>query len=165
MIQSFGKEPQVERVMLLDREGQLRYSSGPRGPQVDLTLASPTCQACHRYPPEQRTSSRVIETGEGTLLRTVIPVHNREACFRCHDPKRRINGILIVDVDAGGDPRHHEPGPPLDGRRRRPRPAPRGRDRRGVRVSVVRRLQRFESTARLIAAGGSRSAAPTPSPG
>ena len=32
MIQSFGNEPQVERVMLLDREGQLRYSSAPPGP-------------------------------------------------------------------------------------------------------------------------------------
>ncbi len=154
MIQSFGKEPQVERVMLLDREGRLRYSSGPRGPQVDLTLASPTCQACHRYPPEQRTSSRVIETGEETLLRTVIPVRNREACFQCHDPKRRINGILIVDVDAGGIR------------------ATMNRDLRWtaagsaglalllvvaiagvVRVSVVRRLQRFERAARLIAAG------------
>ena len=39
MIQSFGKEPQVERVMLLDREGRLRYSSAPPGPTVDLTLA------------------------------------------------------------------------------------------------------------------------------
>jgi hypothetical protein len=60
MIQGFGQEPQIERVMLLDREGQLRYSSTPPGPNVDLTLASPTCQACHRYPPEQRTSSRVM---------------------------------------------------------------------------------------------------------
>jgi PAS domain S-box-containing protein len=154
MVRSFGNEPQVERVMLLDREGRLRYSSGRRGPQVDLTLASPTCQACHRYPPEQRTSSRVIETGETTLLRTVIPVPNREACFRCHDPNRRINGILIVDLDAGEIR------------------ATMNRDLRWaaagsallalllvaaigvvVRVSVVRRLHRFESAARLIAAG------------
>ena len=131
MIQSFGKEPQVERVMLLDRQGQLRYSSAPPGPSVDLTLRSPTCQACHRYPPEQRTSSRVIETGDATLLRTVIPVRNREACFRCHDPKHRINGILIVDLDAGEIRATDEPGPALDGRRqRRPGAAPRRRHRR-----------------------------------
>jgi len=154
MIQTFGKERQVERVMLLDRQGQLRYASAPPGQHVDLTLASPTCQACHRYPPEQRTSSRVIETGDATLLRTVIPVRNREACFRCHDPQHRINGILIVDIDAGEIR------------------ATMNRDLRWtaagsaalalllvvaiagvVRVSVVRRLQRFESTARLIAGG------------
>jgi PAS domain S-box-containing protein len=154
MIQTFGNEPQVERVMLLDRLGQLRYSSAPPGPPADLALSSPTCQACHRYPPDQRTSSRVIDAGESTLLRTVIPVRNREACFRCHDPGHRINGILIVDLDAGEIR------------------ATMNRDLRWlaagtaglalllvvaiagvVRVAVVRRLQRFESTARLIAAG------------
>jgi PAS domain S-box-containing protein len=153
MIRGFGAEPQVERVMLLDRQGQVRYSSAPPEP-ADLALTSPTCQACHRYPPEQRASSRVIEAGESAYLRTVIPVRNREACYRCHDPKHRINGVLIVDLDAGGIR------------------ATMNRDLRWtaagsaglalllvvaiagvVRVSVVRRLQRFESTARLIAAG------------
>ncbi|HXK11998.1 MAG TPA: ATP-binding protein [Vicinamibacteria bacterium] len=154
MIETFGKEPQVERVMLLDRQGQPRYSSPPLERGTDLTLRSPTCQACHRYPPEQRTSSRVIETPEGTLLRTVIPVRNREACFRCHDPNHRINGILIVDLDAGGirtavnqDLRWMVAGSAglalllvvaIAG---------------VVRVSVVRRLQSFEGAARLIAAG------------
>ena len=42
MIQSFGKQGQVERVMLLDRRGQLRYSSAPLAPGSDLTLGSPT---------------------------------------------------------------------------------------------------------------------------
>ena len=154
MIKSFGQEPQVERVMLLDREGRLRYSSAPLEPGTDLTLRSPTCQACHRYPPEQRTASRVIETRERTLLRTVIPVANRQACFRCHDATHRINGILIVDLDAGEIR------------------ATLNRDLRlmvggsaglalllvlaiagVVRVVVTRRLQRFETTARLIAAG------------
>ena len=154
MIHSFGQEPQVDRVMLLDRQGKLRYASAPLDPGTDLSLQSPTCQACHRYPPEQRTGSRVIETRGATLLRTVIPVPNRRACFGCHDPKHRINGILIVDLDAGE----------IRGQL--------NRDLRWmaggsvglalllilaiagvVRVSVMRRLQRFETTARLIAAG------------
>ena len=154
MIQSFGREPQVERVMLLDREGVVRYSSAPLEPGVDLSLRSPTCQACHRYPPDERGSSRVIETKEATFLRTVIPVRNREACFGCHDPGHRMNGILIVDLDAGEIR------------------ATMNRDLRWmaagsvglalllvvaiagvVRLAVMRRLQRFETTARLIAAG------------
>jgi PAS domain S-box-containing protein len=154
MIHGFGRQGQVERVMLLDRQGQLRYTSAPLEPGSDLTLRSPTCQACHRYPPEQRTASRVIETPRATLLRTVIPVHNRQACYACHDPGHRINGILIVDVDAG------EIRSTLN------------RDLRWmaggsaglslllvvaiagvVRLSVMRRLQRFETTARLIASG------------
>ena len=154
MIKSFGSQPGVEGVSLLDRDGKARYSSAPIGPGSDLGLASPTCQACHRYPPEHRDSSRVIETREGTLLRTVIPIRNREACHSCHEPARRINGVLIVDVDAGEIR------------------ATMNRDLRWmaagssaisfllvvaiglvVRVVVVRRLHRFETTARLIAGG------------
>jgi PAS domain S-box-containing protein len=81
-------------------------------------------------------------------------VHNREACHGCHDPAHRINGILIVDLDAGEIR------------------ATANRDLRWmtagsiglaallvvaiavvVRLAVVRRLQRFETTARLIAGG------------
>jgi PAS domain S-box-containing protein len=154
MIESFGRQPQVEAVVLLDREGQARYSSVPLAPGNDLTIGSKTCQSCHNLPPEQRTSSRVIETRGGTLLRTVVPIRNREACYSCHDPGHRINGILIVDTDAGQIR------------------AGMNRDLRWmvagsvglmlllvtaiglvVRQVVMRRLQRFEVAARLIAAG------------
>jgi PAS domain S-box-containing protein len=154
MVKTFGQEPHVRRVMLLDREGRPRYSSDAEDPGFALSLDSPTCQACHRLPPERRASSQVIDAGDGQVLRTVIPVRNREACYRCHDPSRRINGILIVDVDAGEIR------------------ATMNRDLRWmmggsiglaallvaalavvVRLAVMRRLQRFETTARMIAGG------------
>ena len=100
MIESFGHQPHVERVVILDREGRVRYSSVPAAQNDDLHIGSPTCQACHRYPPERRGPSRVIETAGGTVLRTVVPFRNREQCHRCHDPARRINGILILDRDV-----------------------------------------------------------------
>jgi PAS domain S-box-containing protein len=154
MIQSFGAQPGVESVALLDRNGIPRYSSSPLPPGNDLTIGSPTCQSCHQFPPDQRNASRVIETRGGSVLRTVVPVWNREACHRCHDASRRINGILILDVNAGAIR------------------ASMNQDLRWmvvvsgtltlllvaaiatvVRVVVLRRLQRFETTARLIAGG------------
>lgn len=154
MIQSFGKEPRVANVVLLDRTGIVRASSAPTGPPEDFQITSPTCQACHRLPPDQRGSSRVIETRGGTMLRTVIPFRNREACYGCHDPTHRINGIIILDLDAGGVR------------------AAMNDDLRWmvlgsgalallliaaiaviVRLFVLRRLQKFETTARLIAKG------------
>jgi len=154
MIQNFGKERNVNAVALLDREGRARYTSVSLEPGNDLTLGSPTCQSCHQYPPDQRANSRVIETRGGTILRTVIPIHNKEQCHQCHDPNHKINGILIVDVNAGQIR------------------AEMNRDLRWmaagsgalmllliaaiggvVRFFVMRRLQRFETTARLIAAG------------
>ncbi len=89
MIESFGKQARVEQLVLLDRNGVERYSSKPGATGNDFQIDSPTCQACHRYPPEQRGSSRVIETRGGTILRTVMPIRNREECHRCHDPTRK----------------------------------------------------------------------------
>src|SRR5271166_7119514 len=154
MIESFGKQARVEQLVVLDRSGTERYSSKPGTAGNDFRIDSPTCQACHRDPPERRGSSRVIETRGGTILRTVVPIRNREECHRCHDPGQKINGILILDYNAG-EVR-----------------AAMTRDLRWmvagtgaltfvivgaialvIRVSVLRRLRRFETTARLISQG------------
>jgi PAS domain S-box-containing protein len=154
MIKSFGSQPSVERVVVLDRTGHLRYSSVPEDQAGDLQIGSATCQACHRFPPAQRGSSRVLETRGGTVLRTVVPIPNREACHRCHDPALRMNGILILDRNVG-DVRasiNRDLGWMVGGT--------------GLatlllvgaiavvfRLVVLRRLHRFESTARQIASG------------
>jgi PAS domain S-box-containing protein len=154
MVDSFGREPHVTSVLLLNRQGEVRYSSRPVVDPSELDMRSETCQACHRLPPEQRDSSRVVETTEGSVLRTVVPFRNRVACHACHDPGQTVNGIMILDLDAG---KIH---------------AAASQDLRWlvggsgalalllitviavvVRTFVVRRLQRFETTARQIAAG------------
>lgn len=154
MVRSFGAEPGVAGVMLLDRKGLVRYASGPIASGNELSLQAPTCQACHQFPPAQRASSRVIETQGGSILRTVVPIRNRVECHGCHNPAQRTNGIVIFDVDAS---RIH---------------ATASGDLRWmvgttggvalllvaaiaviVRFVVLRRLQRFETTARLIAGG------------
>jgi PAS domain S-box-containing protein len=99
-------------------------------------------------------SSQVIDTLDGTILRTVVPFKNKPECHACHDPARKLNGIVIFDMDAGAIK------------------AAATRDLRWmvgvsailtllltgliaviVRVAVLRRLQRFETTAREIAGG------------
>jgi len=154
MIETFGRQPRIESVALLDRFGIPRFTSSPLLPTNDLTFGSPTCQSCHQYPPEQRGASRVIDTQGGTVLRTVVPVRNKTECHRCHDASHRINGILILDINAGEirtamnrDLRYMVAGSCaltllLV-----------GAIALVVRVVVLRRLQRFETTARLIAAG------------
>ncbi len=154
MIESFGRQPGIDRILLLDRRGIVRYASGPPGPPGELDPGSPTCQACHRFPPAQRGSARVIDTRNGTVLRTVIPLRNRQPCQRCHEPSHGINGILILDSNVGelrasmnGDLRWMVFG---SGLLTLVLVAAIGLV---VRVAVLRRLQRFETTARLIAGG------------
>jgi PAS domain S-box-containing protein len=154
MVRSFGRQPGFSNVLLMDRNGVVQYSSGPPGTAGDLEIESATCQACHSHPPERRATSRVIDSGNGSLLRTVIPVPNREACHGCHDPAHRINGVIMFDRDAG--------------RIRAEMNRDLGWFTAGsgglalvllaaigliYRTAVLRRLQRFRTTARLIAAG------------
>jgi PAS domain S-box-containing protein len=161
MIESFGSQPKVERVVLLDRAGTKRFAGGKMEQPGELEIGSPTCQACHRDPPGKRAASRVIETRNGTLLRTVVPILNRPACHRCHDPGHRINGILILDYDAG------------EMRASMTRELwwlvvvcgaltllLMGALALVIRVAVLRRLQRFETVARRIAAGDVESRLP-----
>jgi PAS domain S-box-containing protein len=155
MIDSFRKQARVEHLVLLDRTGAERYPApGSRVPDPDLQISSPTCQACHRYSPNERGSSRIIETRGGSILRTVIPIRNRQECYGCHDPSHKINGILILDYNA------------------EELSAETTRDLRWlvastagitlllvgaigtvIRFAVLRRLQRFETAARQISGG------------
>jgi PAS domain S-box-containing protein len=154
MVESFRSQARLEQLAILDRNGIERFASGSRLDPGEIAIQSPTCQACHQYPPDQRGDTRVVETRGGQILRTVVPIRNRPPCFRCHDSSRKINGILILDYNAG---EVH---------------AAMTRDLRWmvagagalalalvgaivlvIRVSVLRRLQRFETTARLISAG------------
>ncbi len=154
MIESFRRQSRVERLVVLDRAGVERYPAGGGATGSEWQIDSPTCQACHRYPANQRGDSRVIETRSGQMLRTVIPIRNRAECFRCHDPQHKINGILILDYRTD---RLSEA---------------MSRDLRWlvggtaaitlllvgaiglvIRVAVLRRLQRFETAARRIADG------------
>lgn len=161
MVESFGKQPNVERLTILDRLGARRFSSRPHLSDSDLQIDSQTCQACHNLPREQRDSSRVIETSGGEYLRTVVPIRNRAECHSCHDPGHSINGILVLDHSTA---QLH---------------AAINRDVRWmtlatgvltlvlmgaiailIRILVLRRLQRLESTARRLAAGDLNQRAP-----
>ena len=162
MIDAFGRDPGVVDVMLVDREGVVQFSSVPVEEGEELSVNSPTCQACHRYPASQRTSSRVIETRGGEVLRTVVPFRNREECHECHDADHAINGVLISDMDAAGIR------------------AAANSDLRWmvtvsgaialllvavigiiVRLAILRRLQRLETSARLMSGGDLTRRVPT----
>jgi PAS domain S-box-containing protein len=154
MIQSFRQQTPVERLVLLDRFGTERYPVGSGEPDAELQINSPTCQACHRYPAEQRGSSQVIETRGGTVLRTVVPIRNRQECYGCHDASHKINGILILDykteqirAEMARDLRW------LVGGTAAITLLLVGAIGLVIRVVVLRRLQRFETAARQIAGG------------
>ena len=161
MIASFGKQSRVQELVLLDHNGVPRYSSTTLNTGEDFRISSPTCQACHRDPPSRRESSRVIETRGGAILRTVLPIRNREECHGCHDASQKINGVLILDYNAAEV---------RSGMTRDLRWMVAGTGALTffivgaifivIRLSVLRRLQRLEATARLVSQGDLARRAP-----
>jgi PAS domain S-box-containing protein len=153
MVATFARDPSVDHVRILDREGEVRFSTaGDVGERWQSD--APTCRACHDQPAEARRDTAVLDDWHGGVLRTVVPIANAPECQGCHDPTHALNGILIVDVRAG------ELRAAFD------------RDLRwlgagtagvalallaviglSVRVIVGRRLDRFEGAARAIASG------------
>jgi len=163
MIENLGQRAGIQNVLLLDRTGRVRYASDADMRDTEFLIESPTCQACHIHPKEERESSRVIEAEGGGLFRIVIPIRNREECHECHDAAHGTNGVLIVDRDVSEMRRSMN------------------RDLRWMlavaglltflavlavagilHVVVLRRLRRFQTTARLIAEGDLEQRVPVP---
>src|SRR3974377_1228429 len=72
MIDRFGKQARVEQLVLLDRKRVARYSHKPLTQDNDFQIGSPTCQACHREPPEHWASNSILEAQVATLISRVI---------------------------------------------------------------------------------------------
>ena len=133
MLESFRKQERVERLVLLDRAGIER----------ELHVA-----------PDRSDSSRVIETRGTEVLRTVVPIRNKQECHKCHDPAQKINGALLLDYRTAelGQEMAHDLRWMVGGTAAITLLLV-GAIGLVFRIAVLRRLQRFETAARRIASG------------
>jgi PAS domain S-box-containing protein len=98
MVQGYATGGTVERVMVLDRQGNVQFSSDPGIARRHFEFDEPTCQVCHQAAPRERSSTITVQIGKRSVLRCVEPIPNEARCHSCHLPDHRINGVLIVDV-------------------------------------------------------------------
>ena len=105
ILRRLGRQPEVRQVMLVNPQGVVRFASHRRllEKRMDAEeLAFCKKDACPLGWPPRKTYTRLFETGNGTVLRTVKPIRNKRICQACHGPltKHPINGVLIADFDA-----------------------------------------------------------------
>jgi len=98
VLDEIGRQPDVRRAMILDHEGEIRLASDPQLVGTHVGRESPTCVVCHSMSPAERSDWVLLENEEENLLRSVLPIENRQECHACHAPEARLNGILIMDV-------------------------------------------------------------------
>ncbi|HXW14108.1 MAG TPA: HAMP domain-containing protein, partial [Terriglobia bacterium] len=93
------RTPALRRIWIIDKRGRVVHAAGRAviGRVLDKTR-DPICTACHaaKVTPGVRTFFTVDETGT-PIIRYLNPIVNEEVCWRCHDPKARLNGILLLE--------------------------------------------------------------------
>ncbi len=88
IVKRLGAEDNIASVTILNPEGKIRFSSNTG--QLDESM------------PFTPGESFITDNGSPDILRSVIPVANREPCQVCHGPiaENPVNGILVVDYHA-----------------------------------------------------------------
>ncbi len=105
ILKRLGRQPQVQRVMLVNPDGVVRFASHEALLQQPLARRElPYCGAAcasGQWPP-RTPYTRLFSAGGGTVLRTVKPIYNKKPCQACHGPMEThpINGVLVADFDA-----------------------------------------------------------------
>lgn len=91
----------VQRVLIVDKTGRVAVSTDPGAVGERVSRESPTCRVCHARSPASRTPATIVTDERGVeVFRTMRPVYNRPACYACHQPSDRLNGVLMVDYST-----------------------------------------------------------------
>ncbi len=98
ILDAVGDAGEFRVVYLLDNKGKIIFA--PHGQDVGNRLDNnhPTCQACHKLPPEARPSSVVVTDDDQRVFRSMYPIRNAPECMICHDPEEPIIGLLLTDI-------------------------------------------------------------------
>lgn len=94
IVRRLGKQTNINRVMIANPQGQVRFSSHTEfmGLILDDLLLGQFTPKTHFMQDEKGLE----------VLRSIHPVHNKPQCQECHGQvdEHPVNGILVVDYDA-----------------------------------------------------------------
>ncbi len=104
----FAAVPDIERVRVFDKQGQIRHSSdgGEVGRMVDLNAEQ--CISCHAADQplvhlDIDDRSRIFERpGQGRVIGVILPIANEASCYggpcHAHSAQQTILGVLDVQL-------------------------------------------------------------------
>jgi PAS domain S-box-containing protein len=98
MVLDISKGEGVERVMLLNKKGIIKVAHDPKLINTIIPIEDAVCQICHQLPRQARGTTVIFRTKEGEqVFRNVTPIANTTPCYPCHNPKDKLNGVMIMD--------------------------------------------------------------------
>ncbi len=89
----------ISRISVLDINGRVKMTSDAALKALiydrDRDIA---CIGCHTRSGENpQVAFRVVDEAGDPVLRNVLKIENRAECHQCHDPAKKLCGILMVD--------------------------------------------------------------------
>jgi two-component system NtrC family sensor kinase len=107
VIANMARQPTISRIRVLNKSGEVMYSSksGDVGQMVDK--AAEACYGCHaanqpleRLSIEARTRIFETENGDGRILGIINPIYNEPSCYEssCHEHDRSQTVLGVLDV-------------------------------------------------------------------
>lgn len=103
IIDNLGQAAGTSDIYLINPDAEVAVSSGGLHNGEQLDRNAETCQSCHRIAADERPRSVVATDDAGeAVFRTMTPILNRPACYRCHPPSERINGVFYMDFSMTG---------------------------------------------------------------
>ncbi len=98
ILRDMGDQPSIARIMILNPDYKVRFSSDPA--RIDTVLKEDITTRALTTVSRQ---SRYLQSAQfGEVLRSVNPVRNQQPCSVCHGEiaTHPVNGLLVVDYDA-----------------------------------------------------------------
>ncbi|MEK6645652.1 MAG: HAMP domain-containing sensor histidine kinase [Candidatus Firestonebacteria bacterium] len=102
IIKNIGENKQITEVRILNKEGKITVSSiiEKEGCLVDKN--SEGCISCHKSDGLKESQTDMTRLYDGKdkerFIGVMQPIYNEESCFKCHNSKKKILGILDVVV-------------------------------------------------------------------
>lgn len=111
IIKTIGEQPGIERVRIIEKSGQIVYSTRETEIGGKLDLKAEACYVCHatNMPLEQvdvpRRTRVYRDTENRHILGIINPIYNEASCStsECHyhPPGKRVLGVLDITMSLG----------------------------------------------------------------
>src|SRR3989339_2190155 len=109
MINRIGKDPAIDNVRILNKEGEIIYSAHPEDIGKMLDKQAESCYACHaenkaleKLPIQQRTRIFKTHSDSSRILGIINPIYNEKSCSQAdchaHYANAKVLGVLDITI-------------------------------------------------------------------
>ena len=97
LVSQIARGPGVAWVGVVDERATVRISSDQGPSSAQFSEGSPEREHLARWQASLQPQSRAYISDGCGVLRVMAPIENTQKCWACHDKRRAITGMLVID--------------------------------------------------------------------